>query len=387
MKILKILIALLLLAPIVYSADAVIYENEACGHCAMYLSNLKSFLEQKGLTIEEKYIINDESARLELSNLNIEKNIPIDLQGHLVTVINDNFILEGHIPIKVVEELFEKYNGNFPDIVLYQDSMSNDVTSYKIRNNDEVKECSLENSVAECTELKDSFWRKSILLLTIFSGLLAGVHPCTISVLLFFIAFLFTLRRSRKDIFKVGVTYIFGIFLAYLLVGLGIFKVFAFSTPHFSAIVGSILVATLGLVNIISYFTNGKIRFSLGIPSSLKPKILELIHKSTLPASFIVGLIVGVCSFGCTAGIYISIISLLLLKTTYLLGFIYLILYNLMFILPLIIILLIASNKKVTEKLEKLEAKEKQYLKLIAGIIMILLALLILYITSGHLGM
>src|SRR3989344_1092780 len=125
MKIIKILIALLLLVPIVYSADAVIYENEACGHCTMYLSNLKSFLEQKGLTIEEKYIINDESARLELSNLNIEKNIPIDLQGHLVTVINDNFILEGHIPIKVVEELFEKYNGNFPDIVLYQDSMSN----------------------------------------------------------------------------------------------------------------------------------------------------------------------------------------------------------------------------------------------------------------------
>ena len=385
MKILKILLILLLILPVVYASDAVIYKNEACGHCSMYLSNLNQFLQQKGITdIQERNLINDESARIELSNLNKERNIPPELQGHMVVVLNKELILEGHVPIKVLEELFDNYNGNFPETILYQDSMDADVSSYKIMNDNKIKECSIDKPITECTELRDSFWGKSVLLLTIFSGLLAGIHPCTISVLLFFIAFLFTIRRSKEEIFRVGASYIIGIFLAYLLVGLGIFKVFTFSTPHFSAIVGAILVSILGLVNIISYFTEGRIKFSLGIPSSLKPKIMELIHKSTLPAAFIVGIIVGICSFGCTAGIYISIISLLLLKATYVLGFVYLILYNLMFIMPLIIILFIASNKKIVEKLEKMEAKEKHYLKLIAGIIMILLAILIFYLTTGH---
>ena len=385
MKILKILLILLLILPAVYASDAVIYKNEACGHCSMYLFNLNQFLQKNGITdIQEKNLINDESTRIELSNLNKERNIPPELQGHMVVVLNKNLILEGHVPIKVLEELFKTYNGNFPEIILYQDSMDEGVSSYKIMNDNKIKECSIDKPITECTELKDSFWRKSVLLLTIFSGLLAGIHPCTISVLLFFIAFLFTIRRTRQEIFKVGASYIIGIFLAYLLVGLGVFRVFTFSTPHFSAIVGAILVSILGFVNIISYFTEGRIKFSLGIPSSLKPKIMELIHKSTLPAAFIVGIIVGICSFGCTAGIYISIISLLLLKATYVLGFVYLILYNLMFILPLIIILFIASNKKIIQKLENIESKEKHYLKLIAGIIMILLALLILYITSGH---
>ena len=385
MKILKILLILLLILPAVYASDAVIYKNEACGHCSMYLFNLNQFLQKNGITdIQEKNLINDESTRIELSNLNKERNIPPELQGHMVVVLNKNLILEGHVPIKVLEELFKTYNGNFPEIILYQDSMDEGVSSYKIMNDNKIKECSIDKPITECTELKDSFWRKSVLLLTIFSGLLAGIHPCTISVLLFFIAFLFTIRRTRQEIFKVGASYIIGIFLAYLLVGLGVFRVFTFSTPHFSAIVGAILVSILGLVNIISYFTEGRIKFSLGIPSSLKPKIMELIHTSTLPAAFIVGVIVGICSFGCTAGIYISIISLLLLKATYVLGFVYLILYNLMFIMPLIIILFIASNKKIVEKLEKMEAKEKHYLKLIAGIIMILLAILIFYLTTGH---
>ena len=385
MKILKILLILLLILPVVYASDAVIYKNEACGHCSMYLFNLNQFLQEKGITnIQERNLINDESARIELSNLNKEKNIPPELQGHMVVVLNKDLILEGHVPIKVLEELFNTYNGNFPEIILYQDSMDEGISSYKIMNDNKIKECSIDKPIRECTELKDGFWRKSVLLLTIFSGILAGIHPCTISVLLFFIAFLFTIRRTRQEIFKVGASYIIGIFLAYLLIGLGVFKVFTFSTPHFSAIVGAILVSILGLINIISYFTEGRIKFSLGIPSSLKPKILELIHKSTLPAAFIVGLIVGICSFGCTAGIYISIISLLLLKATYVLGFVYLILYNLMFILPLIIILFIASNKRIIEKLEKMEAKEKHYLKLIAGIIMILLAILIFYLTTGH---
>ena len=66
-----------MILPVVYASDAVIYKNEACGHCSMYLFNLNQFLQQKGITnIQERNLINDESARIDLSNLNKERNIP-----------------------------------------------------------------------------------------------------------------------------------------------------------------------------------------------------------------------------------------------------------------------------------------------------------------------
>ena len=67
-------------------------------------------------------------------------------------------------------------------------------------------------------------------------------------------------------------------------------------------------------------------------------------------------------------------------KSTYLQGITYLILYNIMFIIPLILILIFASTTKILSKIEKLEQSEKEYIKLVAGIIMILIGLIIFWI-------
>ncbi|MBI5065165.1 hypothetical protein HZA97_02910 [Candidatus Woesearchaeota archaeon] len=372
----------ILLASSVYADNTVlIYKNEACGHCTKYLAKFKEYLANDSFKITEKNIINDISARKELDLLNQKHNIPFELQGHMAIVLNKDLILEGHVPLKIIDDLFKKYpDKNFPRIVIYQDSMSDDVDSYKVlEENKEVKECSVDTKITDCsnsTPKPKKWWESSLFLIVLTTGLLAGIHPCTISVLLFFIAFLFTIRKSRVGIFKIGALYILGVFVAYLFIGLGILKAITFAEPHFAAKIAAYLVIILGLINLKEYFLPRK-WISLGIPHTSKETITNLIEKASAPAAFFLGIFVGICSFGCTAGIYISILGLLISEVSK--GFFYLVLYNVMFIVPLIIMLFLASNKKVVKKIEELEQSKKDLVKLIAGLIMILLGLFILF--------
>src|SRR3989338_7909478 len=82
-----------------------------------------------------------------------------------------------------------------------------------------------------------------LLPLVFISALLDSVHPCSFSILLITIAFLFGIQMSRKKILELGGTYIAGIFVAYFLIGLGILKVLhLFNTPHFMGKLGATIL-------------------------------------------------------------------------------------------------------------------------------------------------
>src|SRR3989338_6290477 len=72
-----------------------------------------------------------------------------------------------------------------------------------------------------------------LLPLVLISSLLDSVHPCSFSILLMTIAFLFGLQLTREKILQIGGVYIAGIFASYLLIGLGLLKVLhLFNAPH-----------------------------------------------------------------------------------------------------------------------------------------------------------
>ncbi len=215
--------------------------------------------------------------------------------------------------------------------------------------------------------------------LIVVSGFLDGLHPCGFAVLLFFIAFLLTLKRTRGQILRMGAAYIFGVFLAYFLIGLGLLKVFAFfPEPHFIAKVGAYLLVLLGFVNMKDYFAPGW-GPSLGIPKFTKPFIEGAIEKATLPAALVAGFLVGLCAFPCAGGIYIAILGLIATTLNPATGLVYLALYNVMFVLPLILALALAQSKRVVNRLERLEQSEHRAVKLWTGVAMIALGLFILY--------
>ncbi len=210
------------------------------------------------------------------------------------------------------------------------------------------------------------------------AGLLDGIHPCAIAILILFVAFLLTLQRSFKNIFFHGLVFILMIFLVYLAVGIGLFSgIMFFGRHHFFAEFGSYLLIFLGAWHLFTYFFP-KIPGRLQLPKFSREKIESLLKKATLPSVIIAGILVGLCAVPCSGGIYVAVTALLASQTTYLTGFSYLLLYNFMYILPLLVLLGLVANPLTLTKLIKFRQKHQRTEKLIMGLLLVGLGLGIL---------
>lgn len=219
-----------------------------------------------------------------------------------------------------------------------------------------------------------------LLPLVILSSLLDSIHPCSFSILLITIAFLFGMQVQREKILKIGGIYILGIFAAYFLIGLGILKALhLFNTPHFMGKLGATILIVFGVINILNELLP-KFPIKLKIPSGTHRGMARLMDKSSLPAAFGLGLLVGACQFPCMGGPYLMVIGLLHDQVTYFSGFAYLALYNLVLILPLASVLWIASDKNIFEKIQEWKRTNLGKFKFWAGLAMIIIGILIFYI-------
>ena len=178
-----------------------------------------------------------------------------------------------------------------------------------------------------------------LLPLLLVSALLDSVHPWSFSILLITIAFLFGIQLSRKKILQLGGTYIAGIFTAYFLIGLGILKVLhLFNTPHFMGKFGATILIVFGVVNLINRF------------------------------------------FPCMGGPYLMVIGLLRDQVTYMSGFGYLVLYNLILIIPLVAVLFVSADKMLVDKVQLWKRDNLGTVRLWTGIGMIIIGILIFFI-------
>ncbi len=213
-------------------------------------------------------------------------------------------------------------------------------------------------------------------------ALIDSINPCAFSVLLLTIGFFFGMGAFRSNILKYGAVYIIGVFVSYLLIGLGIFGAFyVFSAPKFMAKVGATLLIVFGIINILKdLFPQLPFDWIMKLPKGSAGLIGKLLGKSSLPAIFGIGVVVGLFEFPCTGGPYLVVLGLLHDYATYLKGLIYLIYYNFLFVLPLIIILMIASDKTLIEKVQAWQQGERKIVKWILPLTMIGLGILIFFL-------
>lgn len=209
------------------------------------------------------------------------------------------------------------------------------------------------------------------------SALVDSVNPCAFSILLLTIAFLFTLGRTRRNIIAVGGAYIVGIFVVYLLIGLGILQTLhLFNTPHVMAKVGAALLIAFGAVELLNAFFPA-FPIKLGIPHAAHERMAILMERASFVAAFGLGLFVGLCEFPCTGGPYLLVLGLLHDHETFWSGFGYLIWYNLIFVLPLGVILLVASNRALLERVREWRKEKGNAMRIWTGVIMLALGVAI----------
>ncbi|MEK9185733.1 MAG: hypothetical protein AAB863_03070, partial [Patescibacteria group bacterium] len=143
---------------------------------------------------------------------------------------------------------------------------------------------------------------KFLLPLVAIAAVVDSINPCAFSILLLTIAFLFSVGKMRSGILKIGGFYIAGIFLIYILIGLGILQTLhIFNTPHFMAKVGAVLLIALGSINLIGEFFPA-FPIKLKIPQVSHVKMAQLMERASAPTAFILGGLVGLCEFPCTGG-------------------------------------------------------------------------------------
>ena len=209
------------------------------------------------------------------------------------------------------------------------------------------------------------------------AAIIDSINFCAFSVLLLTIAFLFSAGNLRAGIVKIGGFYIAGIFLVYVLIGLGIMKMLHFfNAPHFMAKIGALILILFGGINVINeFFPTFPIK--LKIPNAAHQKMGKLIEKGSAPAAFFLGALVGLSEFPCTGGPYLMILGFLHDRATYVKGVAYLLFYNLIFIIPLLMALFIASNKAFLEKIQTWQKRKTIRIRFLSGLAMIILGIII----------
>jgi cytochrome c biogenesis protein CcdA len=221
------------------------------------------------------------------------------------------------------------------------------------------------------------------------AGLIDGLNPCAFATLVFFISYLaFTGRRGR-DILFVGLSFTLGVFLTYLLVGVGLLKVvqslgFFSSLGRWVYLLTALLCVTLAAFTFRDYFRARKGQASemaLKLPLNLRRRINRVIRESAqmrafVAVAFFTGFVVSLLELACTGQVYLPTIVYVMSRPELAAqAFLYLLLYCLMFILPLVVVFALSYFGTSSEQLGQFINRHTSTIKLATGFLFIGLAL------------
>ena len=225
--------------------------------------------------------------------------------------------------------------------------------------------------------------RLGLPLFTIVIGLLDGLNPCAMWVLLFLLSLLARLK-SRRKMFLIGGTFVLvsgGVYFAFMAAWLNVFLLIGISLIVRIVLAG--LAILIGAINIKDFFAF-KRGVSLSIPESAKPGLYKRVRQIvqarslllSLSGALVLAIVVNFVELLCTAGfpaVYTRVLTLRHLPWwTY---YLYLALYNVFYMLDDSIMLVIAI---VTLGHRKLQEDEGRWLKLVSGAVMLIVGVVLL---------
>jgi len=216
----------------------------------------------------------------------------------------------------------------------------------------------------------------------ILLALANAINPCALAMLAFaLIAILTKYPRERARVLKVGFAFAIGFFIIYLIYGVLLINVLKIFTGFeavkiYFYIAAGILSIIIGLFNIKDFFSYGAGGFVMETPRKWRPRLREIISRITSPAGgFVVGLITALFLTPCMMGPYIVACSLLQNMSLFL-AIPWLLLYDIIIILPMIAITLVIYFGFTTiDAVYGWREKNLRLLHLIAGIILVLIGI------------
>ena len=219
---------------------------------------------------------------------------------------------------------------------------------------------------------RESFF--SLIMPVSISALIDAFNPCSISVLLVLLTFVFY-NLGRKVALKTGLAFCSAVFVTYYSIGLGILQTFKYFS--YSKYVVITLGVSLGILKIIEFFTGEK-RY---LPSIFVKKITTYLERVANPRTgFVAGVISASLLMPCSSAPYFLALNLLSESTTQLDGLLLLGIYNIIIILPFLIITISVQMLGVkTMDMKLWMFGNRRWINLVLGIALICLSVFIFY--------
>jgi cytochrome c biogenesis protein CcdA/thiol-disulfide isomerase/thioredoxin len=212
-----------------------------------------------------------------------------------------------------------------------------------------------------------------------------SVNPCAISVLLLMLVAITTYNpKDRKQILFSAGAFILAVIVMYMIYGFLIIKAFQF-LQSISFVKNylykglGVIALILGMLEIKDFFKYKPGTVGTEMPMFLRPKVQNIISKITSPlGAFTLGLFVTLFLLPCTVGPYV-ILGGMLSTLDYLKASPYLLLYNFIFIIPMIVIAFIVFfGTRNIEDISNWKDKNVRILHLVAGVLISLLGIVMI---------
>ena len=350
------MIAFLGLAPIIstYAQDYVFFYGNGCQHCA----KVEKFFDENNIT--KKYDIAFKEIYFNRSNLK-------DLNTYLDKLHIDSSQIG--VPFLVINSGTDcsYLNGDWPIIDYFTQKLAHSTTWACAQT-----ATTGTNLMTDAATLKQ---RVAFFCVMLPAALSDSINPCAFAVMLLLLSSILTKHKSKKKTILAWWMFALAVFLTYLWMWIGLFSALANTTnTTILKTVVWILWLVVWLANLNDYFWYGKV-FVMEVPFSWRPKMEDLIDRVSSPWwAFGVGILVSLFLLPCSSGPYFTILGYLSSQSSTLTDwwYVYLVVYNLIFVLPMMIVaILVSFGYSTVDKLAKIKHMNTKLIHLIVGLLMV----------------
>ena len=348
----KLPLILLILVTAAFALNVDFYYGEGCSHCAATSDILDELSSEYDLNITMYEVYSNSENREQMFRLYDQYGVDVRTGGVPTTVVDSRVFIVGEMEKQEWRDVFDECLANCSQRALSRES----------------SEFLETDSTAQLT-----------LPVLIGAALVDSINPCTIAVMILLIgAVLYS--KGRGQALVSGLLFAFTIFIMYILYGFGIMH--AITTLELTRLfymVVTVAALVLAIMEIRAFIDYRPGFMAVEMPMFLRPYAKKVTSEATSPIGVIVAAIF--CSLfliPCSSGPYLIVLGMLA-KSATLQTVSYLLLYNFIFILPMLVItLLIFFGKTSVDKVGKAKDKYIRYIHLLSGIILFLLFFLMM---------
>jgi cytochrome c-type biogenesis protein len=216
------------------------------------------------------------------------------------------------------------------------------------------------------------------------SGVADGLNPCAFALLVLFATYTLTMvnavtadgsptQLARQRLLGAGSLYVGAVWITYFLIGLGLFSFLGWlGEDHLVTRIAVILalVMALWMIKDIVFPGWGP---AMAAPHATHGWMHKAMERGGLAGMLIAGVLVGICTVPCSGAIYLDIVAVLHASGGGITGFALLALYNIAFIVPLLVLLGAISNRRVLGQLGRWNRSNSPWVK--AGLALAVVAM------------